>query len=228
MPKFMTNIFNEYNLKARVFPALLTAIPLFLIKHYIINQYFSFSLTQVIFGDVSILVILVYLFSQINRVISKGLFEVKSDFPTDKALLPSSSALSPQYRKNLSEKIKSDFNLTLPELREENENEQEVKVRIREIVKSIISKVKDGRLLLQHNIEYGFYRNLLGGSVVASLVSFVNIFLFCFIFQNNIIVVTSVILFLVYMLVVIFHKKILKHYSEEYTQVLFREYLETN
>jgi hypothetical protein len=226
--KTLENFFNEYNLKARVFPALLTAIPLFLIKHYIINQYFSFSLTQVIFGDVSILIILIYLFSQINRVISKSLFEVKTNFPTDKALLPSSTALSQQYRQNLGEKIKKDFNLTLPELKEENENEEDVKTRIREIVKSIINKVKDGRLLLQHNIEYGFYRNLLGGSVVASVVSLVNIFLFCIWFQNKTIAITSMVLFLVYLFVVIFHKKILKHYSEEYTQVLFREYLEIN
>ena len=108
--KTLENFFNEYNLKARVFPALITAIPLFLIKHYIINQYFSFSLTQIIFGDVSILVILIYLFSQINRVISKSLFEIKTEFPTDKALLPSSTVLSQQYRKNLSDKIQTDFN----------------------------------------------------------------------------------------------------------------------
>jgi hypothetical protein len=228
MPKFMTNIFNEYNLKARVFPALITAIPLFLIKHYIINQYFSFSLNQIIFGDVSILVILIYLFSQINRVISKNLFEVKNDFPTDRALLPSSTILSQQYRKNLSEKIKTDFNLTLPKLIEENRNRQESLLRIREIVKSIISKVKDGRLLLQHNIEYGFFRNLLGGSVIASLVSFVNIFIFYFIFKNYAVAVLSVFLFIVYSLIILFRKKALRHYSEEYTQVLFREYLEIN
>lgn len=226
--KTLENFFNEYNLKARVFPALITAIPLFLIKHYIINQYFSFSLTQIIFGDVSILVILIYLFSQINRVISKSLFEIKTEFPTDKALLPSSTVLSQQYRKNLSDKIQTDFNLSLPVLREENENEQDVKLRIREIVKSIINKVKDGRLLLQHNIEYGFYRNLLGGSVVASIVSFLNIIIFSYWFKNQTLAITSLILFLVYLLVVIFHKKILKHYSEEYTQVLFREYLEIN
>lgn len=226
--KTLENFFNEYNLKARVFPALITAIPLFLIKHYIINQYFSFSLTQIIFGDVSILVILIYLFSQINRVISKSLFEIKTEFPTDKALLPSSTVLSQQYRKKLSDKIQTDFNLALPVLREENENEQDVKLRIREIVKSIINKVKDGRLLLQHNIEYGFYRNLLGGSVVASIVSFLNIIIFSYWFKNQTLAITSLILFLVYLLVVIFHKKILKHYSEEYTQVLFREYLEIN
>lgn len=224
----MNNFFNEYNLKARVFPALITAIPLFLIKHYIVDQYFLFSLKQVIFGDVSILVILVYLFSQINRVISKSLFEVKTDFPTDKALLPSSIILSQQYRKNLSEKIKKDFNLTLPELREENENKQEVKIRIREIVKSIINKVKDGHLLLQHNIEYGFFRNLLGGSVVALIVSFVNIFVFYFMFKNKDGAITSIVLFIVYLSIIIFRKKVLKHYSEEYTQVLFREYLEIN
>lgn len=223
--KSFENLFDEYNLKARVFPALITAIPLFLIKHYIVNQYFSFSLTQVVFGDVSILLILVYFFSQINRLISKGLFEKKTNFPTDTALLPSSSVLSKQYRDNLSQKIQTDFNLVLPSLKDENENEQEVKVRIREIVKSIINKVRDGHLLLQHNIEYGFSRNLLGGSVVASVVSFVNIFLFVFLFENKIIAVLSVILFVIYSLIVLCHKKILRHFAEEYTQVLFREYL---
>lgn len=218
-------LFNEYNLKARIFPALLTALPLFLVKHYIINQYFSFSLTQVIFGDISILVVLVYLFSQINRFFSKVLFEKKTDFPTDKVLLPSSSALSKEYRSNLAQKIKTDFNLTLPILNDENENEQEVKIRIREIVKSIINKVRDGHLLLQHNIEYGFFRNLLGGSVVASVVSFVNIFLFLCYFKNKTLFVTSIILFFVYLLVIVFRGKPLKHFSEEYTQVLFREYL---
>ncbi len=218
-------LFNEYNLKARIFPALLTALPLFLVKHYIINQYFSFSLTQVIFGDISILVVLVYLFSQINRFFSKVLFEKKTDFPTDKVLLPSSSALSKEYRSNLAQKIKTDFNLTLPILNDENENEQEVKIRIREIAKSIINKVRDGHLLLQHNIEYGFFRNLLGGSVVASVVSFVNIFLFLCYFKNKTLFVTSIILFFVYLFVIVFRRKPLKHFSEEYTQVLFREYL---
>lgn len=224
MLKLMTNIFNEYNLKARIFPALITALPLFLVKHYIINQYFYVSLTQLIFGDISILVVLVYLFSQINRFISKGLFENKTDFPTDKVLLPSSS-LSNERRNNLAQKIKTDFNLTLPNQRDENENINDVKIRIREIVESIINKVKNGHLLLQHNIEYGFFRNLLGGSVVASIVSSANIFLFLFIFKNQILVVTSAILLFVYLLVIIFHRKILKHFSEEYTQVLFREYL---
>ncbi len=221
----MKMLFDEYNRKARIYPALLTALPIFLVKHYIIDQYFSFSLTQVILGDISMLAILVYLFSQINRFISKILFEKKVDFPTDKALLPSSSVLSKEYRNNLAQKVKVDFSLTLPDLKDENENEEDTKVRIREIVKSIIDKVRDGHLLLQHNIEYGFFRNLLGGSVVASIVSFVNIFLFSFCFKNKILVITSVILFFAYLFVIVFRKRALKHFSEEYTQVLFREYL---
>lgn len=221
----MKMLFDEYNRKARIYPALLTALPIFLVKHYIIDQYFSFSLTQVILGDISMLAVLVYLFSQINRFISKILFEKKVDFPTDKALFPSSSVLSKEYRNNLAQKVKVDFSLTLPDLKDENENEEDTKVRIREIVKSIIDKVRDGHLLLQHNIEYGFFRNLLGGSVVASIVSFVNIFLFSFCFKNKILAITSVILFFAYLFVIVFRKRALKHFSEEYTQVLFREYL---
>ena len=224
--KTIGNFFDEYNLKARVFPAIITAVPLFLIKHYIINRYFSFPLGQAIFGDVSILVVLVFLLIQINRIISKSIFENKADFPTDRALLPSRTSLSKEYRNNLSQKIKNDFNLTLPDLKDENEAENNVKIRIREIVKSIIGKVKNGRLLLQHNIEYGFFRNFLGGSAVASFVSFMNMFLFYFLLKDKIVFIISGVLFVFYSSAIIFHKKILKNLSEEYTQILFREYLE--
>lgn len=218
-------LFNEYNIKARIFPAFISVLPLLLTKHYVVDQYFSVSLTQVVFGNISIAVILVYLFAQINRFVSKTLFEDKFSFPTDTKLLPSSDDLSKEYRSNLSEKIKKDFNLTMPNLKEENEDLKDVKLRIREIVKSIINKVRSGHLLYQHNIEYGFVRNIMGGSVIASVASGLNIVLFWYFFPNQILLIVSILSLILYLTPILLRKKILNHYSEEYSQVLFREYL---
>ena len=118
-----------------------------------------------------------------------------------------------------------DFNLNLPQALDEKLYPEETKIKIREIVGLIINKVKGGNLLLQHNIEYGFVRNLMGGSVVACIVSILNIILFKFVFMNKIVFVTSILTLLIYLMPIIFSKKILKHYADEYADKLFREYL---
>lgn len=220
-------LFSEYNIKARVFPALICVLPLLLAKHYVVDQYFAFSLSQIVFGDISVALILVYFLAQVNRLISKALFEDKYSFPTDTKLLPSSKDLSKEYRNNLSVKIKQDFNLTLPSLREESDDITDVKLRIREIVKSIINKVKNGHLLYQHNIEYGFARNIMGGSVLAIIVSLINVVLFAYLFPNKALLIVSIVGAVIYAIPILLHKRILNHYSEEYSQVLFREYLKS-
>jgi hypothetical protein len=160
----MNKIFNEYSLKARMFPAFLCAVPFLILKHFLIDPYLgvtlSTSLFLVVFGDISLVAVLMYLLTQINRFISKTLFEDKSNFPTAKMLLPSNKEFSVETRQNLDEKIYHDFHLNLPTLPEENANIDNVKKRIKEIVHFIINKVGCGKLLLQHNIEYGFVRNL--------------------------------------------------------------------
>lgn len=227
MNKYLEKIFNEYSLKARVFPAIITVLPVIILKHFVIEKYFNVSLGQVVFGDITIAIVLIYLFSQINRYISKFFFENKKDFPTVRSLLPMSWDLSDEYRNNIAVKVKKDFNLSLPMSTEEDFNINETKRRIWEIIKSMMAKVKDGNLLLQHNIEYGFWRNLIGGSVIASIVSLANIFIFRYVIVNNVVFITSIILLIVYLIPIIFSKKVLSHYSEEYTQILFREYLDT-
>ena len=42
---------------------------------------------------------------------------------------------------------------------------------IARVVGQIREMMRDNKMILQHNIEYGFFRNLLGGCVVASIIS---------------------------------------------------------
>lgn len=225
----MNSLFNEYGIKARVFPAILCAMPFLVLKHFLIDPYFDLSITDKLFagimGDISLTVILIYLLVQINRLVSKLIFENKSNFPTSQMLLASSFKISREFRSKISQKIEEDFNLSLPTLADEKSNIENAKNRISEIVHLIINKVGDGVLLLQHNIEYGFTRNLIGGSLISFVVSFACIIIFSFIFQNKIAYIISITLSVLYTVPIIFSKTILKHYSEEYARVLFREYL---
>lgn len=225
----MNNIFNEYGRKARLFPALLCALPFLVLKHFFIDPYFGISLSNelvtLVVEDIPLTVVLIYLLTQINRLVSKYFFEDKSKFPTTQMLLPSSKDLSIEFRQKIEQKIKTDFNLSLPNLADENANIDNAKTKIREIVHLIINKVGNGTLLLQHNTEYGFARNLIGGSVVAFIISIISIVMLTFVFKNETAFVISIALSVAYITPILFSKVILNHYSKEYAQILFREYL---
>lgn len=225
----MSNLFNEYALKARIFPAFLCTIPFLVLKHFLTDPYWGVSLStslfSVVFGDISLVAVLMYLLAQVNRFISKVLFEDKSNFPTAKMLLASNKEFSGEVRQNMNRKILSDFRLSLPTLSDEETDVDDTKKRIKEIVQLIINKVEGGKLLLQHNIEYGFMRNLIGGSVLAFLVSFFSSIFFGFVFKNMTAYIISTIFSVGYLIPIVFSKSILNLYGKEYADILFREYL---
>lgn len=176
-------------------------------------------------GDISLIAVLIYLLSQINRVVSKTFFEDKSKFPTTEMLMPSSRDISSEFRQKIERKIQTDFQLSLPNLTDERLSIENTKTRIKEIVHLIINKVGNGKLLLQHNIEYGFARNIVGGSVIAFIVALLCGLTFSLITKNAIAYIISTILSICYLIPIIFSKIILDHYSKEYARILFREYL---
>ncbi len=78
-------------------------------------------------------------------------------------------------------------------------------------------------MLLQHNIEYGFWRNLLGGCVLAAIESIV-LFVFAEINSNHAMIATSVILFCVYLLPILLSKTLVKTHGQNYAKILFEQY----
>lgn len=224
----MNKIFDEYGIKARLFPALLCSLPFIAIKHYIVNHYIPEDVTRqflaVAFEDISLTVVSTYLLAQVSRFVAKALFEKKKEFPTVLMLLPSSTLMSAEYRKKIGDKVTADFQLTLPDHADETQNIDNTKTRISEIVQLIINKVGPGKLLLQHNIEYGFMRNLIGGSLVCMFISIAAaVFLKVHLAEQTGFIVASS-LTVIYLIPLLFSKPILRHYSNAYAPVLFREY----
>lgn len=226
-------MFSKYETKARVFPAIITILPILIFSHFylykIVPDLLNSIIATKIIGDISIFVIFLYTIIQIARFSSKkflqdNLFKNELHFPTTNYLMYADNHYTKEYKEKVRSKLKNDFNILLFSKYSENNDENGARKIINDAVKLIRNKVKDGRLLLQHNIEYGFIRNLIGGLVISLPMSLFNVFFF-FIKNDTIAFISSLILFSFFVLLLIFHKKILKYFAYNYADVLFNEYL---
>lgn len=227
-PSSMRDLFDEYGRKARLFPALLCVPPYLLVGHYAIRQFFDPAVASRLYitiGDISLAVVLLYLLIQLNRLVSKAWFQDEKKLPTVTMLLPSDTTFSPQYKQKIADRVVSDFGLALPTPGEEAADPVNARKRTAESIELIIERVGAGRLLLQHNTEYGFVRNLVGGALLAFLVSVVAAVVFATAVPNKAALSASVVLAVLYILPVLLHRVVLRRPSEDYARVLFREYV---
>jgi hypothetical protein len=145
--------------------------------------------------------------------------------PTTNYLMWSDDKFSREYKRHIHEKIKKDFGIVLSTAEEEARNELEARKKIVEAVGHVRNRVKRGYLLHQHNIEYGFVRNLIGGSTVALLLSLFTIPFF-YVYEKNITAfVLSITLFILYLIPVLFSKVIIAYYGRNYARRLIEEYM---
>lgn len=225
---------NEYYIKARLFPTILTSIPILSL------YYFGFSEKLIEFmtflegykwaSDITLSIAIIYFLIQINRFISKELFQnlffkEELNMPTTNLLLNSNSTLAKSIKSQIVQKIATDFNILLLDTNSENNDEEEARKTISSAVAQIRNTTRDNSMLLQHNIEYGFVRNLIGGSVLAVLISVFNIFLFQYTFSNSFAFKLNLIFLIIYILPVILSKYLINKYGKYYAKILFEQYL---
>ena len=222
-------MFNQYNLKARIFPTIICAIPILLFQYFFISEEISIFLTFLenlkFAGNITISIVILYFVSQINRFFSKTFFEKEEIYmPTTDFLLISNSEYSNEYKVKIYEKLEKDFGLKLPIEKEQKKNEINSRKRISEIMSLARKKVGNGKLLLQHNIEYGFWRNLIGGTIFAVLFSGITTY-FSYTESNKTLFFVSIILLIFYLLILIFNKFIIGRFGKMYARVLIQEYM---
>jgi len=226
--------FDRYNIIARFFPAVICSFPVIIFYYY----FLSISLAEFLqavgkikwVGNISVSLLFIFLLSQIGRFVGKEIFEKQhfedeSKMPTTEFLMHSNNHYSDDYKKKIHKKILEDFDIRLSTKKEETDNELEARKRIGEAVSLIRDKVEKGRLVFQHNIEYGFVRNLIGGSLIAFFISLINIHFFSFIAPNQTPLIISIFIATIYLLLLIFNKPIILSYARLYAKVLFQEYM---
>ncbi len=226
--------FDQYYLYARIFPALLTAIPLILFHHFYINKDLSGFLHTVSsihwIAEITMPLVFIFFLAFVSRLISKMIIEnnhysSEAKMPAINILLYENDFYSSQYKNKIHEKIFGDFSIKLLLPNEEKADETEARKRIVEAVSRIREKVKGGRLLLQHNMEYGFFRNLAGGSYIAAFCSILCVIFFYFFYPSPLAFRLSLIGSIVYISLLVFHTKILDWLGYQYAKRLFQEYM---
>lgn len=224
---------NTYFLTARVTPALLTSIPIIAIPIAVddkiltntLNQIISLKSLGAISGSGALWMFLVF----VNRYISKKVLETKQfnselDFPTTRFLLHRDTTFSQAYKKKIHDQIHKNFKMEIPSADIEMEKELESRKLISEAVGLIRARIKDGRLLLQHNMEYGFYRNLVGGSIIGAIASFVNVGIY--LNSSNITLACLFSIFAIaYVTLFMLRNSGMEYFGQKYAKVLFQEYV---
>ena len=222
---------NKYSRIARLYPALLSLIPVFLVTIGIAQNELTDVLGDImsirLFGCVSINIAALFFLIQTNRFIGKEVFEKlyfddELRMPTTELLLPSSGQISPHLRQRLEEMCHHDFRLQLPTISDEKSDNLLARRRIVEIVALMRQKVRDGHLLLQHNIEYGFARNLIGGAPLSLIISIIAVVYFYN--KTAPLFYFSILLATLWILLLLFSKLIISRFGFLYAKRLIHEY----
>lgn len=225
---------NKYYLQARLFPTVLTSIPLFVLVNEVILKFYGPKLEDVLailphLTSFSITAALVFLFIQINRIVSKEVFQklyFKDELymPTTTRLLLKDTHVEASIKAQIRNKLYDKYDIRLMELVEEEANELDARKRAAFSVSQIRNNLRENKMLLQHNIEFGFMRNMLGGCIPAILFS-IGIILFGNYSANEALTVEGYVLFGVYLLPVLLSKWIISTYGNMYQKVLFEQFL---
>lgn len=221
-------IFSKYTLEARVYPTIIGLIPFYLLQYYYLSNFiFSDLLTAKIVGNASISLIVLYFVTELvvrypSKMLEDKLFNKKLNFPTTNFLMFGDDEYTKDFKKNIRLKIKNDFTLELLDEKEEFKDEKEARMRIKEAVGVMIKFIKDGHLVLKHNITYGFFRNLWGASFVGLSFSFILVYISWYSALSQV----GIGMVIFYMLYIFLGCRTIKYFGENYARKLIEEYFE--
>lgn len=226
---------DAYSLKARFLPALVTAVvPATISNYFYVSEEFSrfmgYMLGMKFLSTVSLSFIFIIYLSEFARTIAKGIFEARFfndelSMPTTIFMLFKDKTYSDDYKAAFRKRIKSDFGLVLASKEQENADEQDARRKIVESMALVRKKLHKNTFLLQHNIEYGAMRNAIGGSVIGLGICAWNIYFFQVVADNDLAVHLSLFFGVIYLLLLVFSRFILRLYGKSYARTLFREYI---
>jgi hypothetical protein len=214
-----------------------SALPLFVLWYFLsqnvtLKELGQFLISLKFYGAASLSVVFLYLYAQVIRITSKyyenKYFVDDSGFPTTYLLTYADKTFSSTYKDRFRTLIQKHFDLRLPSETEEHMDIAEARRRIAEAVKLVTVKVGDGKLVKKHNIWYGFFRNLIGGSLYSMLFSSVNIVLGFCVIGSPVLTGVSMVLLLLYLVIFFLRKRILSQNGEAYAKQLLSEFIAQN
>lgn len=225
---------NPYFLRARLFPTVLTSIPLLILITKIIAPLYNQALQNIydvlpLITNIGLSAAVIFLSVQINRFISKEIFQRwffqdELRMPTTTRLLWVDSVYEDETKIQLRSKIKDKFGIDLLDKTGEQANELKARKLIVTAVSQIRNLLRGNDMLFQHNIEYGFFRNLVGGSLLATVISLI-ILIHSLVTKVPSMTVTAIALTVIYITPLLLSGMIIKKYGNYYSKILYEQFL---
>lgn len=225
---------SSYYARGRLFPTILTIVPLLIFVNVIVSILYSDNLKEIfkvlpIITNLGLSAALLFLMVQINRLISKEIFQRfyfqdEINMPTTNHLLWSDKFFDNSVKEIIRSKIQTKFGINLMSEIEEIAEELKSRKQITTAVSQIRNSLRDSKLLLQHNIEYGFFRNLLGGCIIAVLFSII-ILIYGVAKPEYSLKITGIILTIIYCIPILFSRPIIKRFGYYYSKILYEQFL---
>lgn len=226
-------MFKSYYVRARLFPTIITCVPLLIL----INAFISYNRDQLkAIGEVGSVLIqlgistaLIFLLVQINRFVSKELFQrfyFKDELfmPSTDYLLHSSNFFESEVSEMIRTKIKDTYGIGLLNPEEEKKDTSKARRLITTACSQVRNSLRDNKILLQHNIEYGFFRNLVGGSLLAFIFSF-TVIVYGASQENNALQYSGVVLAVLYLFPLLLSKTLIRRFGHYYAKILYEQFL---
>ena len=152
----MSKILSKYSIEARIFPTIIGLIPFYVLQYYYLRSFLYFELLEIeVISNISLSFVILYFFAEvpvryIGKLYEDKMFNNKLNFPSTNFLMHSDKEYTKDFKDQLRKKIENDFSLILFNKKEEMENENEVRRKIKEIVGLMIAKVKHKREFVLH------------------------------------------------------------------------------
>lgn len=224
---------SEYTTKARLAPTALAAPPILLLFNTLVDakvsQWLDTSMMAMLFGKGTAVMALAYLMMQVNRLIGLEIFQRwvskdELDFPTSRWLVATNTEMSPHLKQLIDQKLRHDFRLGI--LPASMGDTPEVRRHNADLVGLIRQFVGSPAKLLRYNIEYGFFRNLIGASVPVLLAGFGNAYLHSEMLLPDWAYHLTLIYVVFAVLLILLSKPIIVRLGNQYARVLFQVYLD--
>ena len=217
---------DKYTMRARIFPAVLGVIPFALILKLVpIEPILLKVVTVGIFSTALVYVGTQFIIRIPAKMFEDWLFSNGLNMPTTNLLLYKDLEYQDEFKDNVRSQIKRDFNITLSSKKEEVLDEVSARRKIKDATRLMINKVKGGYLLLKHNYEYGFSRNLWSSSIFG-LIGSIPLSYISMTERHKTLAVLSVVLFRLYALYLVFGYLLIKYTGKLYAKNLIAEYYE--
>lgn len=229
MPSFLP---DEYTFKARWVPGFAVLVPVAVFLAGLPIKGFVQDILTTFVIRTSCLVAVMFLLEVLIRRTSKRwiedvLFNHELSLPTTEFLLYGNAVLSKEMKASIREKAEAEFDIKFPTAHAERKNETLARKRIAEAVRLIRNSVGRGRRTHDYNIIYGFWRNLLGAAVIASVMATGFAALAFFVFHIRWMGWTELVLATLSVVILLFRRPLLCGPAEEYAKCLLTEYAAT-